>query len=263
MGEADQDHSAEYDEEDGVPPVAVCTSCGLSSCGGCEREPRAAASGLPWEDSGRHWVVRLWETALVSGVEPERTFGALTAGDVARPLVFALLAETLALGSLLVTAASVLWLADADLARALLYHPLGLGSSLGLLVASVLIMLLLHILWGVSLDIGGRLGQPDLDVRQGARFGLYACGWDLMTSPVGLFCSMLVAGPLRGLAIVGAAARAPRPAQRAYLETSQRLRAPARRRATRFAIAAVGVAVSLLGAALVLALVWLAARLGY
>jgi hypothetical protein len=263
MGEADLEHSAGYDEEDAVPPVAVCTSCGLSSCGGCEREPRLAQSGVPWEDSGRHWVVRLWETALVSGVEPERTFGALTAGDVARPFVFALLAETLALGSLLVTAASVLWLADAELARALLYHPLGLGSSLGLLAFSVLIMLSLHLLWGISLDIGGRLGQPDLDVRQGARFGLYACGWDLMTSPIGLFCSLLVAGPRRGLFIVRAAVRAPRPAQRAYLEISQGLRAPARKRALRFAMAAVGVAVLLLGAALVVALVWVAARFGY
>jgi hypothetical protein len=263
MGQADRKHIAEEDEQDAVPPVAVCTSCGLSSCGGCERAARAAVSGLPWEDSGRHWVVRLWETALVSGLEPERMFGALRTGDVSRPLVFAILAETLALGSLLLTAASVLWLADAELARAILYHPVGLGSSVALLVGSVLVMLLLHILWGVSLDIGGRLGRTDLDVRQGARFGLYACGWDLMTSPIGLCCSLLVAGPFRGLAIVGAAARAPRPAQRAYLETSQGLGAPARRRALRFAIAAVGVAVSLLGAALVVALVWMAARFGY
>lgn len=250
-------------DDDAVPPVAVCAACGQAACGGCRRERPAVVGGLPWEDSGQHWVVRLWQTALVSGVEPERTFGALTPGDVARPFVFALLAETLALGSLLVSAAALLWLADAELARALLYHPLGIGSSLGLLAACVLIMLLLHVLWGVSLDIGGRFGQRDMDVRQGARFGLYACGWDLMTSPIGLLCSLLLAGPLRGFSIVGAAARAARPAQRAYLETNQRLLPLARRRALRFAMAVVGSVVSLLGVALVGALVWLATRFGY
>jgi hypothetical protein len=250
-------------EEEVVPPVAVCARCGLPSCAGCQRDARTAVTGLPWEDSESHWVVRLWETALVSGVEPERTFGALTAGGVARPFVFALLAETLALGSLLSSAAGVLWIADPALARAVLYHPLGLGSGLGLLAASVLAMLVLHVLWGVSLDVGGRLGRPDLDVRQGARFGLYACGWDLMTSPIGLFCSLLIAGPLRGWSLVVAAARAPRPAQRAYLETSQRLGPPARRRALRCAMVVVGLAVALLGAALIAALVWVAGHLGY
>jgi hypothetical protein len=265
-----------WDDEQAVPPVAVCARCGLPSCAGCQREPPAVVTGLPWEDSRRHWVVRLWETAVVSGVEPERTFGGLTAGGVARPLAFALLAETLALGSLLVSAAGVLWLTDADLARALLYHRAGLGSSLGLLAAAVLVMLVLHVLWGVSLDVGGRLARPDtdlrrgarlerpdMDLRQGARFGLYACGWDLMTSPIGLFCSLVVAGPLRGLSLVVAAARAPRPAQRAYLEHGQHLGLPARRRALRFAMAVVGVAVLLLVAALVGALAWVAGRFGY
>lgn len=261
--DADQTHFDGRPEDEPVPPVAVCASCGCASCVGCEREPRGAVTGLPWEDSRRHWVLRLWETAVVSGLEPERTFGGLTSGGVLRPFIFALLAETLALGSLLVVAASVLWLADSELARALLYHRVGLGSSLGLLAASVLVMLVLHVIWGVSLDIGGRYGGPDLDVRQGARFGLYACGWDLLTSPIGLFYSLLVAGPLRGLSIVGAAARAPRPAQRAYLETSQGLHPSARRRALRFAAAVVGVAVCLLGGSLVGALAWAAARFGY
>jgi hypothetical protein len=259
----DRDREERWEEEEqAVPPVAVCARCGLPSCAGCFREP-PAVTGLPWEDSRRHWVVRLWQTALVSGVEPERTFGGLTAGGVARPLAFALLAETLALGSLLVSAAALLWLADANLARALLYHPVGIGSSLGLLALSVLVMLTLHVLWGVSLDVGGKLGRPPMDVRQGARFGLYACGWDLVTSPIGVFCSLIVAGPLRGLSIVVAAARAAGPAQRAYLESGQRLGPPARRRARRFALLVVGVAVSLLGAALLGAFVWVAGRFGY
>jgi hypothetical protein len=124
-------------------------------------------------------------------------------------------------------------------------------------------MLVLHALWGISLDLGAGFGKGRIDVRQGARFGLYACGWDLMTSPLGLFWSLIAGGPLRGFAPVGAAARAARPAQRAYLEACRGYGMDARRRAVRCAIIVVGAVVLLTGAGLFGAMVWSLRQLGY
>jgi hypothetical protein len=250
-------------EDDAVPPVAFCVRCGLATCGGCAPAAAPVLANVPWEDSPRHWIARLWQTALSSSTEPERVFGELTVGRVTPALGFAILAETLALGSLVLLGIAALWLAAPDLARQLLHHPAAIGSACGLLAGSVLLMLVLHALWGISLDVGAGLGHGPIDVRQGARFGLYACGWDLMTSPLGLFWSLLVRGPLQGFAPVGAAARAARPAQRAYLEACRGYGAEARRRAVRLAVIVVGAVVAVTGAGLFCAMLWLSRQLGY
>jgi hypothetical protein len=250
-------------EDEAVPPVSVCVRCGLAACGGCTPAPAPDSSRLPWEDSPRHWIERLWQTALSSSTEPERVFGGLTVGRISPALAFAVLAETLALGSLLLLGSAALWLVAPELVRQIMHHPGAIGACLGLLVGSVLLMLLLHALWGISLDVGAGFGHGPIDVRQGARFGLYACGWDLMTSPLGLVLSLVAAGPLCGFAPVGAAARAARPAQRAYLEACRGYGADARRRAVRLAVIVVGMVVLFTGAGLLGAMIWLARQLGY
>lgn len=250
-------------EDEGVPPVSVCVACGLSSCPGCAPAGAPSRYVLPWEDSRRHWLVRLWQTAVASGLEPERMFGELASGRVAPALGFAVLAETLALGSLGVLGAGAVWLGVPDLARQIVRHPEALGAVSALFAGSVLLMLLLHLIWGVSLDLGAAFGSGRASLRHGARFGLYACGWDLMTSPLGLICSLLSRGPVRGWVPVGAAARAARPAQRAYLMTCRGFDAAARKRALRLAMAAVGSVVVALGVGLFGALWWLSRQLGY
>jgi hypothetical protein len=250
-------------DDEAVPPVSVCVRCGLAQCGGCAP---ASIEGLPplaWEGSPRNCVERLWQTALSSSTEPELVFGELRAGSVGPALAFAFLAEALALGSLVLLGSALLWLLAPDLAAQLLHHPGAIVAGLGLLTASVLLMLVLHVLWGICLDIGGGFGHGRVDLRLGARFGLYACGWDLMTSPLGLFWSLLVSGPRRGLAAVGAAVHAARPAQRAYLEVRRGYDADARRRAVRLAVVVVGVVILSTGAGLLAAMLWLARQLGY
>jgi hypothetical protein len=251
-------------DDEAVPPVSVCVRCGLALCGGCVPAPGEGRPSLAWEDSPSHWLLRLWQTALSSSTEPELVFGELSTGSVGAALAFAFLAEALALGSLVLLGSAGLWLLAPDLAAQLLRHPGAVAAGLGLLAGSVLLMLVLHVLWGICLDIGGGFGHGRrVDIRLGARFGLYACGWDLMTSPLGLFWSLLVSGPRRGLAAVGAAARAARPAQRAYLEVRRGYDAAARRRAVRLAVVGVGVVILSMGAALLVAMFWLARQLGY
>lgn len=250
-------------EEEAVPPVAFCARCGLPSCGGCAQSPEPPAARVPWEDTPRPWLERLWQTALDTSTEPERVFAQLTSGRVFPALGFALLAETLALGSLVLVGSAGLWLGAPELGRKVLSNPGAIAVGTALLAGSVLVMLVLHVLWGVCLDVGAGFGRGPLDVRHGARFGLYACGWDLMTSPIGVFWSLLFAGPLRGFAPVGAAARAAWPAQRAYLEACRGFGADARRRGVRLAAVVVGAVVLLTGVALFAALMELLHQLGH
>ena len=249
-------------DDEGIPPVALCVRCGQGACAGCSPPSPPSPARLPWEDSPHPWVDRLWQTALSGSTEPERVFGELGSGRVTPALGFALLAESLALGSLVLVGGAVLWLISPELARQLLRDPEAMTAAGGLLAGSVLVMLVLHVLWGVSLDVGAGYGRGRIDVRHGARFGLYACGWDLMTSPIGLFWSLLVAGPLAGFGPVGAAARAAWPAQRAYLEACRGYAPDARRRGVRLAVVVVGAVVALLGSALFVALLALGRQLG-
>jgi hypothetical protein len=250
-------------EDEAVPPVSLCARCGLASCGGCPPAPAPASNGMPWEDTPRPWLERLWQTALDTSTDPERVFAELTSGSISPALGFAILSETLALGSLVLLGSGALWLGAPDLGRRLARDPEAIAAGLGLLAGSVLLMLVLHVLWGVCLDVGAGFGRGPLDVRHGARFGLYACGWDLMTSPIGVFWSLLFAGPLRGFAPVGAAARAAGPAQRAYLESCRGFGADARRRGVRLAMIVVGVVVMLTGVVLFAVFIALSRQLGY
>jgi len=76
-------------EDSIAPPIAVCVSCGLTSCAGCAGAVRPA-SAVAWEDTSQVWWRRLWRTALTSSLEPQRFFGQLPRGNVSEALAFAL-----------------------------------------------------------------------------------------------------------------------------------------------------------------------------
>lgn len=243
--------------------MAFCVRCGLEACAGCDGPDSGDLAPLPWEDSPRHWLRRLWQTALSSSVEPQRTFGELPQGTVGSALAFAVLAETFALGSLGGLAAITLRLVAPRLAQQLLGTPAAVAALAALLVGSVVLMVCLHTLWGVCLELGASRGTHAGSWRQGSRFGLYACGWDLVTSPFGLACALISRGPLQGWAALAAAARAPRLAQRAYLETCRGYGGAARQQALRLSIAVLGTAMLLLVLGLTAVIVVVARRFGY
>ena len=98
---------------------------------------------------------------------------------------------------------------------------------------------------------------------RGLRFGLYACGWDLLTSPIGMLAALVTRGPRLGWAPVGAAARAPGLAQRAYLERCLGVDGAAQRRSRRWAVSALSGGMLLVVLIFVAALMSLASRFGY
>jgi hypothetical protein len=237
-----------------VPAAVVCALCGKPDCPGClPLEEQTHASGViaivPWE-RGNHGVLsRLWATARLTTLSHREFFSGLSEGGTQAPLTFALLSEALAalglslcVGSLLllVPDAGRALLADAEL-RAVLLRTLSIGLP-GLVVS----MVGLHALHGVLIDRAARRAGSKKRGR-GLRFGLYSCGWDLVTMPLGLLAVALTEG-------WGAAKRAaslglsvPNQAARAYLSGIHALDPERTKRAAQQALnATAGTAIALL-----------------
>jgi len=206
-----------------VPATVVCATCGLPECN-CDVDRPSAFSGVvaivPWERPGGTLLTRLWATAKLGTLSPSAFFSALPPGGLAAPLAFAVLAEVLAaLGLCATLGALALLIVPAlggelvsDLAlRGLLLRGLAWGVP-GLALA----MVLLHACHGIALDAAAR-GAGSRQIGRGLRFGLYSCGWDLVTLPLGLLLLTLTDGPVSALRHSGRGLTAPGSAALAYL----------------------------------------------
>jgi len=206
-----------------VPATVVCASCGLPECN-CDVDRPSAFSGVvaivPWERPGGTMLTRLWATAKLGTLSPGAFFSALPPGGVAMPLGFALLAETAAALGLSATFTGLALLALPALGgellgntelRGMLLHGLAWGVP-GLALA----MVLLHASHGLALDRAARREGSHQNGR-GLRFGLYSCGWDLVTLPLGLLLLTFTDGPISALRHSARGLTAPGTAAIAYL----------------------------------------------
>jgi hypothetical protein len=249
----------QWDDSD-VPPLVKCARCGRADCGGCSAPSSETAPEeptLPWETASGSLHQRLWRTAHVTSVLPARTFGELTDGRLGPPFAFALLAETVALGSLAAVGALGGFLLAPDLWLRFSQSPTVVLACAGFVLGAAALMVALHALWGICLELGAGSAAGSFKLRHGMRFGLYACGWDLLTSPAGVLEGILSRGPRRAWGPIAAAVRVPMPAMRAYFALCRQLDPEAQRRAERFNVLVFGGSLAmfaLLGATLI---VWL------
>jgi hypothetical protein len=244
-----------------VPAAVVCAVCGDAECAGCAGldEPTNASGVLaivPWERPGASATRRLWTTAKLTTQSSETFFGALPDGDPVAALRFALICEVLAVTGLCVALVPVALLFAPWLATAVVHDPALrtlLGRALACAIPGVgLVMVAVHAAHGIGLDLGARRQGAQRRGR-GLRFGLYACGWDLVTLPLGL--ALIAIGDGMGAALRAAplSLTVPGRAARAYLIGVQRLDEQQAGRAARFALA-VSVGALALVAAIVAAL---------
>ena len=248
------------DAELEIPPASVCARCGSATCDGClDRAHDPDASPLVWEASGP-WMTRLWSTARATVIRPELVFGRLSDGRIGSACAFALLAECLALGSLVMASGAVLSLAAPAFVRAALSY---LWADHVLLFAALLavpslavLMVLLHAAWGLSLELGALIAAGRWRPGRGLRFAFYSCGWDLLTSPAGILLGTLSGGVARAWHESLQAARVPRKAMDLYLERSRQLSEEGARRARRWVFLVMAVPMM----AGVFTLAWLAAE---
>jgi hypothetical protein len=229
-------------EDSEVPPAVTCAACRRIDCPGCVEVARAlpVADGLSWESAGGPWTARLWSTALASSSDPQRTFGLLREGALGPALAFALIAEVTALGSLGLLVALLGFLIAPALVAGILGAPAVVAFCAGLVLGSSLIMVGLHLVWGLCVELGARCAGGSARFRQGMRFGLYACGWDLLTSPAGVVQGLVSRGWQRAWGPIVAAVRVPRSALRAYTDTCRQLGRDAQRRGNQLSVMVLG-----------------------
>ena len=115
-----------------------------------------------------------------------------------------------------------------------------LAAGVAALFALALLMVLLHVLWGLCIELGVATTGGRARFAQGLRFGLYACGWDLVTSPAGLVGSLISRGFTGAWRPVIQAARVPRAALRAYVHDYRKLDPNAQRRGIQLSITVLG-----------------------
>lgn len=230
--------TAEPLELEDVPAAVVCAHCGRGDCAGTcvsEADNSQVFTIIPWERRGAGVVRRLWGTARLATLSHARFFASLPNGDAAPALRFAVLAELFAVslhaglllgfGALLLPDTTRAVLASSSLQLSLL------RGALIVLPGLALLMVLLHVSHGVGLDLAARATGSRL--RHGLRFGAYCCGWDLVTSPLGLLVTAVEASPRIALRAAGLAITAPRRAAAAYLSGVHHLEGRALRRAAR------------------------------
>lgn len=246
-----------------VPAAVVCVQCGQGECiCESERSRSGIVAVIAWERPGA-WAPRLWTTARSATKDAEAFFELLPDGPIGPALRFAALSELLATAAMalaLLPVAAVVapgWLKhlalDAD-ARAVAARVvlLGLPAFAGLLVTA-------HVAHGMSIDVSaGRVGAKRSPSRA-LRFGLYACGWDLVIGPLGGIVVALREGIGASLALLQLANGLPTRATRAFLRGCYRLDGPRAKRAITgsyvgAALATLGGAVAVLVALVLLAL---------
>jgi hypothetical protein len=207
-----------------VPAAVVCAVCGQPDCAGCmPLDERTNASGvvaiLPWERAGLAWPRRLWATARLMTLSHRELCSTLPEGELVAPFTFAVVAELLAATGLAMCFAAFGVLAP-DVVKVVLLDPVlrgaaGRALAVGLpLVAGT--MIVLHVVHGLIIDRAARKAGSSKRGR-GLRFGLYACGWDLVTLPLGLLLLLFTDGPSSVKSALGLAVSVPNRAARAYL----------------------------------------------
>lgn len=212
-----------------VPAAVVCALCDDPDCLGCEHEQ--SRSGIvaivAWERPLGPPLTRLWSTARSTTRDAETFFEALPDGPVMPALRFAALCELMAVSSffvLLLPIAAVVapeWLThivmDAP-ARSLALRlvVLGLPAFAGLLVVA-------HAAHGLSIDRGATKQGAQSRKTRALRFGLYACGWDLVIGPLGALVIAVKEGAKNTLEILNLGSGLPTRATKAFLRGCYRL----------------------------------------
>jgi hypothetical protein len=231
-----------------VPAAVVCASCGSPECPGCEHERPSHFSGVvaivPWERPGAPLAVRLWSTAKLGTLSPDDFFATLPPGSPARALSFALIAELLAALGLCATVGFAALLVLPALGAEVWYDRALQGVLLRTTAIAVpglaLVMVLLHAAHGLALDDGARKAGSRYAGR-GLRFGLYGCGWDLLTLPLGLLLLSMTDGARAAFRAAPRGLTAPQRAAISYLQHVHQLDRAAAQRAARAAVLSVAV----------------------
>lgn len=247
-----------------VPAAVLCAFCGEADCAGCDAATDTQSGVLaiiPWERTNAGLWTRLWSTANAATQGADSFFAVLPDGGLAPAMRFAVLSELLAVASMVTVLLPAAALALPTLALEVAHDPDLRVAALRWVAIGVpalsLWMVLAHVTHGAALDVGARRQGASPQRRRALRFGLYACGWDLMTGPLGALVTLFSKGFSATLELFELAMHVPGRATGALLQGAYKLSPDALGRARRVgalaaALIAVASAAVLLAVALVL-----------
>jgi hypothetical protein len=205
-----------------VPAAVVCVHCLSADCMGCETEE--LRSGIvqivPWEREGG-LLGRLWNTSYLSSHEAAAFFAHLPDGPIGPALRFAMVAELASSAAMILFTSLGISAFAPHAVWGLLTEPGTRAWVIKLLVVGIpaLATLLVgaHAAHGIWIDKGARkVGAPSSRSRA-LRFGLYACGWDIIIGPIGFFVMLLKKGPSAASEVITKATGLPTRATEAFL----------------------------------------------
>jgi hypothetical protein len=174
-----------------VPATVVCARCGDADCMGCEGalSRSGIVSIIAWERPDAPSLTRLWSTARGATRDAEAFFELLPDGPLMPALRFAAACELLATSILVFACMLCAVVLAPDLVRELLRDPVARGRILRVVVvgwpAFAMLAVVAHAAHGLSIDLGAKRQGAKPSRTRALRFGLYACGWDLVMGPIG------------------------------------------------------------------------------
>ena len=242
-----------------VPATVVCAMCGSAECPGCaeERTKSGIVAVVPWERTGPV-MSRLWATARCTTRDAESFFQVLPDGQVLPALRFAMISEMFAAGAMLACFTAICTLVFPGYVWSLITNDGALVVRGLTLAVPGLAMLLVgaHAIHGLALEMAtDPLGRRP---SRGLRFGLYACGWDLVLGPFGFVTVLVKEGIGAAFGIAKTGLGLPTRSALAYLRSHQ-LEGDAAKPALRASYIAAALTTIVCAILLLASLVWLAA----
>jgi hypothetical protein len=226
-----------------VPAAVICAFCGDVDCPGCDQKLDPSRSGIvaivAWERPGVPMLTRLWSTARATTRDADGFFELLPDGPIAPALRFAATCEMLATTAMFlafVPLAAVVapeWLKHVALdpeSRSFALRLLGVG-----LPAFAAMLVVAHAAHGLAIDRGASRNGGRSARSRALRFGLYACGWDLVIGPLGALLVAIKEGANATAGLTQLASDVPGRATRAFLRGCYALDGQAALRARRTA----------------------------
>jgi hypothetical protein len=212
-----------------VPAAVVCLVCSELDCTGCESRD-LSRSGIvavvAWERPATPMLARLWSTARSTTRDAEAFFELLPDGPVLPALRFAAMCELLATTSMLLLVLPIAALVAPEWLRYVAVDPHARAIALRVIFLGVpafaALLVFAHAVHAMSIDVGASASGARRARSRALRFGLYACGWDLVMGPLGV----LVVAVREGLGAAWAVfdlVSVPARATRAFLRGCYRL----------------------------------------
>lgn len=205
-----------------VPAAVICTICGEADCPGCAHtQSRSGIVAIvAWERSAP-LLSRLWATARCTTRDAEGFFELLPDGPVSPALGFAAICEVLAASAVVLSLVPVAALVAPDWLAHLAIDPQARGVALRVVFLGIpglaALLVLAHAAHGLSIDLGARRAGADGARSRALRFGLYACGWDLVIGPLGAIVVAFKEGVSPALSVMSLASGLPTRATQAFL----------------------------------------------